>query len=146
MAAGDFLEVYRSDEYVDSFDCVVTSFFIDCAHNVVDFVELIHKILKPGDDFRLDLLLARSTKERTRHPFPQIWKRLSIVKRARILQLQFYNCNFTNANLQGQFYNCKFTRTILQALLAQPQSKCLLLFQRRFGGFISIFEKQFHSS
>jgi len=27
---------------------VTTCFFIDCAHNVVEFVETIHKILKPG--------------------------------------------------------------------------------------------------
>ena len=31
-----------------SFKVVVTCFFIDCAHNVIDFVEMIHKILKPG--------------------------------------------------------------------------------------------------
>ena len=33
---------------MSSQDCVVTSFFIDCAHNVVEFIELIHRILKPG--------------------------------------------------------------------------------------------------
>jgi len=29
-------------------DCVVTCFFIDCANNVIEFVETIHNILKPG--------------------------------------------------------------------------------------------------
>ncbi len=48
MAAGDFLEVYAEPEYRSSQDCVVTCFFIDCAHNIVDFVELIHRVLKPG--------------------------------------------------------------------------------------------------
>lgn len=48
MAAGDFLEVYSAEEYEDHFDSVVTCFFIDCAHNIVEFIELIHKILKPG--------------------------------------------------------------------------------------------------
>jgi len=48
MVAGDFLEVYSDDDFVSSQDCVVTSFFIDCAHNVVEFIELIHRILKPG--------------------------------------------------------------------------------------------------
>nr|CAH7767253.1 unnamed protein product [Callosobruchus chinensis] len=45
MVAGDFLEVYtRCDEW----DCVATCFFIDCAPNVVQFIETIFTILKPG--------------------------------------------------------------------------------------------------
>ena len=48
MVAGDFLEVYGNEEYFSSQDCVVTCFFIDCAHNIVEFIELIHKVLKPG--------------------------------------------------------------------------------------------------
>ena len=48
MAAGDFLEVYSTPEYVASHDCVVTCFFLDCAHNIIQFVQTIHKILKQG--------------------------------------------------------------------------------------------------
>jgi carnosine N-methyltransferase len=48
MVAGDFLEVYGEDKYLSSQDCVVTCFFIDCAHNILEFIELIHRILKPG--------------------------------------------------------------------------------------------------
>ena len=48
MIAGDFLEVYADQSYVNYHDVVVTCFFLDCAHNVLDFIELIHKILKPG--------------------------------------------------------------------------------------------------
>lgn len=48
MIAGDFLEVYSDQTYTNSLDVVVTCFFLDCAHNVIDFIELIHKILKPG--------------------------------------------------------------------------------------------------
>lgn len=48
MLAGDFLEVYNANEYYGTQDCVVTCFFIDCAHNVVEFIDLIHKVLKPG--------------------------------------------------------------------------------------------------
>ena len=33
---------------LDTWDCVVTSFFIDTAHNVIDYIENIWKILKPG--------------------------------------------------------------------------------------------------
>uniref|UniRef100_A0AAQ5XV83 Carnosine N-methyltransferase n=1 Tax=Amphiprion ocellaris TaxID=80972 RepID=A0AAQ5XV83_AMPOC len=45
MVAGDFVEVYSDPE---SWDCVATCFFIDTAHNVIEYVETIWKILKPG--------------------------------------------------------------------------------------------------
>ncbi|XP_044740628.1 carnosine N-methyltransferase [Chrysoperla carnea] len=45
MAAGDFLEVYKEEQV---WDCVATCFFIDCAHNIVAFIETIYKILKHG--------------------------------------------------------------------------------------------------
>ncbi|XP_030647685.1 carnosine N-methyltransferase [Chanos chanos] len=45
MVAGDFLEVYTEP---DTWDCVTTCFFIDTAHNVIDYVETIWNILKPG--------------------------------------------------------------------------------------------------
>jgi len=48
MVAGDFLEVYSDPSYRNSQDVVVTCFFMDCAHNILDFIELIHKILRPG--------------------------------------------------------------------------------------------------
>lgn len=40
MVAGDFLEIYKEADY---WDCVATCFFIDCANNVVDFIETIYK-------------------------------------------------------------------------------------------------------
>ncbi|XP_028131130.1 carnosine N-methyltransferase [Diabrotica virgifera virgifera] len=45
MTAGDFLEVYT---HSDDWHCVATCFFIDCAANVVQYIENIYKILKPG--------------------------------------------------------------------------------------------------
>ncbi|CAG2169284.1 unnamed protein product [Oppiella nova] len=45
MAAGNFIEIYTE---ADSWDCVSTSFFIDTATNVIDYIETIHHILKPG--------------------------------------------------------------------------------------------------
>lgn len=45
MVAGDFLEVYTD---YDEFNCIATCFFIDCAANVVQFIETIYHILKPG--------------------------------------------------------------------------------------------------
>ncbi|XP_055711562.1 carnosine N-methyltransferase isoform X2 [Phlebotomus papatasi] len=44
MVAGDFLQVYND---WDAWDCVATCFFIDCANNVVEFVERIYRILRP---------------------------------------------------------------------------------------------------
>jgi len=32
----------------DTWDCVVTCYFIDTAHNVIAYIENISKILKPG--------------------------------------------------------------------------------------------------
>ncbi|XP_058459161.1 carnosine N-methyltransferase isoform X2 [Malaya genurostris] len=45
MVAGDFLQVYKDLNY---WDCIATCFFIDCANNIIEFVELIYSILKPG--------------------------------------------------------------------------------------------------
>ncbi|CAH0716970.1 unnamed protein product, partial [Brenthis ino] len=45
IAAGDFLKVYT--EY-DEWHSIATCFFIDCAPNVIEFVERIYAILRPG--------------------------------------------------------------------------------------------------
>ncbi|XP_014678098.1 PREDICTED: carnosine N-methyltransferase-like [Priapulus caudatus] len=45
MAAGDFLEIYKSS---DAWHCVSTVFFIDTARNVMEYIEKIWKILRPG--------------------------------------------------------------------------------------------------
>jgi acetolactate synthase regulatory subunit len=72
-AAGDFLEIYSDNTSallcrtahaknqcslfffnsyrflsLDSWDCVATCFFIDTANNIIDYIETIYKILKPG--------------------------------------------------------------------------------------------------
>jgi len=46
MTAGDFLEVYEKPEHEGAWDCVVTCFFIDCAKNIVAFLERILYCLK----------------------------------------------------------------------------------------------------
>ncbi|XP_057293275.1 carnosine N-methyltransferase-like [Hydractinia symbiolongicarpus] len=45
MAAGDFLEVYTEPNV---WDCVAMCFFLDTAHNVIDYIEKVYNILKPG--------------------------------------------------------------------------------------------------
>lgn len=46
MAAGDFCEIYR-DEH-GQWDCVATCFFVDTARNIVQYIETIRNLLKPG--------------------------------------------------------------------------------------------------
>jgi len=45
-AAGDFTEIYS--EQSASWDSICTCFFIDTANNVIQYIETIYKILKPG--------------------------------------------------------------------------------------------------
>lgn len=45
MAAGDFLQVYTEP---NEWDALVTCFFLDTGRNVLDYLDNIHKILKPG--------------------------------------------------------------------------------------------------
>jgi carnosine N-methyltransferase len=40
MIAGDFLQVYKDPNY---WECVATCFFIDCASNVIQLIEVIYK-------------------------------------------------------------------------------------------------------
>ena len=48
MAAGDFVEVYGAADAGSSWDAVVTCFFIDTAPVVMEYIEAIFKMLKPG--------------------------------------------------------------------------------------------------
>lgn len=49
MVAGDFLQVYRGQS--DSWDSICSCYFLDCANNIVEFLEVIYDILKPGGIF-----------------------------------------------------------------------------------------------
>lgn len=51
MVAGEFLQVYGDLSQEAQWDCVCSCFFIDCANNIVEFLEIIYKILKPGGIF-----------------------------------------------------------------------------------------------
>lgn len=48
MCGGDFVEVYGDPAQVGAWDAVVTCFFLDTAHNIVEYIEIISKILKDG--------------------------------------------------------------------------------------------------
>ncbi|KAL3110092.1 hypothetical protein niasHT_015695 [Heterodera trifolii] len=46
MCAGDFLQAYSDEQ--NHFDSVISVFFLDTAANPLQYIRLIHKILKPG--------------------------------------------------------------------------------------------------
>lgn len=48
MCAGDFVEVYGAPDQTSQWDAVATCFFIDTAHNVVEYLTIIANCLKPG--------------------------------------------------------------------------------------------------
>lgn len=48
MVAGEFIEVYSKPEQDGAWDCLVTCFFLDTAHNVVEYIERISKLLRKG--------------------------------------------------------------------------------------------------
>jgi carnosine N-methyltransferase len=48
MAAGEFTQVFKNPDYKDHFDAVVTCFFIDTAHNIIEYLETLWHCLKPG--------------------------------------------------------------------------------------------------
>ncbi|CAL8126988.1 unnamed protein product [Orchesella dallaii] len=48
MTAGDFLEAYATPTQESAWDCVVTCFFIDCANNIITYLERIFSCLKDG--------------------------------------------------------------------------------------------------
>ena len=52
MSAGDFVEVYGRQMYAGAFDCVATCFFLDCAHNIVDLIQVIYHVLKVGSSLQ----------------------------------------------------------------------------------------------
>jgi carnosine N-methyltransferase len=49
MVAGDFEEVFK--DQVNLWDCVASCFFLDTAHNVLNYLKIISDILKPGGYF-----------------------------------------------------------------------------------------------
>ncbi|KAM0951637.1 putative S-adenosyl-L-methionine-dependent methyltransferase [Dioscorea sansibarensis] len=48
MCGGDFVEVYNDESQKATWDAVVTCFFLDTAHNIVEYIEIISNIIKDG--------------------------------------------------------------------------------------------------
>ncbi|EPY30932.1 hypothetical protein STCU_03771 [Strigomonas culicis] len=48
MVAGDFTEVYAKEHQQRSWNAVATVFFIDTAHNIIEYLQIIYDLLVPG--------------------------------------------------------------------------------------------------
>ncbi|KAK9845546.1 hypothetical protein WJX84_004990 [Apatococcus fuscideae] len=48
MVAGDFAEVYSRPDQAGTFDAVVTCFFLDTAHNLIEYMQVLRHVLKAG--------------------------------------------------------------------------------------------------
>lgn len=48
MCAGDFTEVYADPDFRAYFSAVATCFFIDTAHNILDYIQIIWDVLEEG--------------------------------------------------------------------------------------------------
>lgn len=48
MNAGEFVLVYQEPQFAESFHVVAAPFFLDTAHNPIDYLQTIWKILRPG--------------------------------------------------------------------------------------------------
>jgi carnosine N-methyltransferase len=51
LTSGDFLQVYGTPSHKENWDCVVACFFIDCANNIIAYLERIYYCLKMGGIF-----------------------------------------------------------------------------------------------
>lgn len=48
MTAGDFVDTYRGASHAGAWDAVVTCFFLDTAPVVMEYMDVIHHMLRPG--------------------------------------------------------------------------------------------------
>jgi carnosine N-methyltransferase len=48
MAAGEFFSIYNNPKEVEQWDCVASCFFLDAVPSIVETLQLIHQMLKPG--------------------------------------------------------------------------------------------------
>lgn len=48
MMSGEFIGIYNELKYFNQFEAILSSYFIDTAHNIVEYFEVFYKILKKG--------------------------------------------------------------------------------------------------
>jgi len=48
MAAGEFAAIYSTEREQNQWDAVVCSFFLDTAPSIIEYIQILHEMLKPG--------------------------------------------------------------------------------------------------
>ncbi len=117
MAAGDFVDVFgAADADTPPFDAVVTCFFVDTAHNVVEYMRVIFAALAPGGvwlnlspllyhyadapaseqsiELELDELLRAAERVGFRLLAPVEWRACTYAGDARSMLQSVYECAF----------------------------------------------------
>jgi len=114
MVAGDFLEVYGAPGYKEYWDGIVTCFFMDTAKNILEYIELISKILKPNAVwinlgpllYHFEDLFTDSSFELSLEEFLEAVKKFGFtIKETKRIETT-YSCN-QNSMLKYK-YNCSF--------------------------------------
>jgi carnosine N-methyltransferase len=138
MAAGDFVELYGEGnlDAKGSFDAILTCFFIDTAPVVVDYVDTIWHLLKPGGVWiNLGPLLYHWTTDtdnngddRYDHSIELSWEELKYVVEGKGFQLQSQqgqkgsgskDADLADDQDKVQFLNCSYSRPHNQLMWTQ---------------------------
>ncbi|KAI3659012.1 hypothetical protein MP638_006876 [Amoeboaphelidium occidentale] len=119
MMAGDFIDLYTSQH--QEFDCIVTCFFIDTAHNLLEYIQTIHNCLRPGgvwinmgpllyhyEDLEGELSIELTLEE--------VYKVIESFQDFKIKLKQFKTCQYTSnqpstsetISMYNYEYNCAF--------------------------------------
>ena len=97
LRAGDFVELYGTPDNVGKWDGVVTCWFIDAVHDVVELMTVIHAILRPGGVWvNLGPLLYHwltdqegTGDDRYRHSVALSWEDIRLIMDTKFPDLQF---------------------------------------------------------
>lgn len=78
MAAGEFLDVYGQDK--EEWNAIATCFFIDTAHNIIEYIETIYQLIKPGGLWvNIGPLLYHYTDDKSEISIELSWEQVSTV-------------------------------------------------------------------
>ena len=119
MSAGDFIEVYSTKDMQGQFDAVLTSFFIDTAQNIAEYIEVLRHCLRPGGFWiNLGPLLYHWVDSATYMPKEELSVELSLDDVIEIVASYGFSCQM-NKQVESHFvsnkhsmarsiYNCAF--------------------------------------
>jgi len=114
MTAGDFLEVYGTAEQRGMWDCVVTCFFLDTAHNALAYIDTIAGLLRAGGVWlNLGPLLWHFADMPHEHSVELTWEEVrgAIVASGFVLEKEAYvraSYDLDSRSLLNVMYDCIF--------------------------------------